>query len=123
MLLRLTPGYQFGQGQRRFLGRDPEQGLECRHRRVAPVEPKYKLVQITLEILWINAVMCSVEPSLEVAKDSVDVRSNPMRSFWSADGPERDVCSRPRPRQNTRASHRSEALSQLRYFALGIFEC
>ncbi len=61
--------------------------MECRHRRVAPVEAKYKLVQIALEILRLNAVMRSVEPGLEVAKDSVDVRSNPMRSFRSADNP------------------------------------
>ena len=87
MLLRLTPVGQRGQGERRFLGRDPEQGLECRHRRVAPVEAKDKLVQIALEILRLNAVMRSVEPGLEVTKDLADVRRNPMRSFRSADDP------------------------------------
>ncbi len=70
MLLRLTPVDQFGQSERRFLGRDPQQGLEGRHRRVAPVEAKDQLLQIALEILWLNAVMRSVEPGLEVAKDS-----------------------------------------------------
>ena len=87
MLLRLTPVDQRGQGERRFLGRDPEQGLECRHRRVAPVDAKDTLAQIALEILQLNAVLRSVAPGLEVAKDSVDVRSNPMRSFRSADDP------------------------------------
>lgn len=61
--------------------------MECRHRPVVPVDAKDKLVQIALEILRLNAVLRSVEPSLEGAKDSVDVRSNPMRSFRSADDP------------------------------------
>ena len=87
MLLWLTPVDQFGQGSRCVLGREPEQGLECRHRRIASVEAKDKLVQIALEILRLNAVMRSVEPGLEVAKDSVDRRSNSMRAFGSADNP------------------------------------
>ena len=87
MLLRLTPTDQFGPSERRFLGSEPEQGLECRHRRIAPVEAKDKLVPIALEILRLNAVMRSVQPGLEVARDLVDVRSHPMRSFRSADDP------------------------------------
>ncbi len=54
---------------------------------MAPVEAKDTLVQIALEILRLNAVMRSVEPGFEVAQGSVDVRSNPMRSFRSADDP------------------------------------
>ncbi len=35
------------------------QGLECRHRRISPVEAKCKLIPIALEILRFNAVIRS----------------------------------------------------------------
>ena len=54
---------------------------------MASVDAKDKLVQIALEIRRLNAGMRSVEPGLEVANDSVDMRSNSMRSFGSADNP------------------------------------
>ena len=87
MLLWLTPVDQFGQGEWRFLGREPQQGLACRHRRMASVDAHDTLVQIALELLRLNAVMRAVEPGLEGAQDSVDRRSNSMRSFGSADNP------------------------------------
>lgn len=96
--------------------------MECRHRCVAPVEVQYKLVQIALEILRLNAVMRSVEPGLEVAKDSVDVRSNPMRAFRRADDPN-VLCvadqGHIRIPENARTSHQFEVLSPRRYCASG----
>ena len=51
------------------------------HRRLAPVEAENKLVQIALEILWLNTVMRAIEPRLEVAEDPVDMWRNFVRSL------------------------------------------
>ena len=81
MLLRLTQHNQIPEGSWRFLGRDPQQGLEGGHRRVAPVEAKDKLVQIALEIPGFNPMMRTVEPGFQIAENAVDIRSDPMGSL------------------------------------------
>ena len=77
MLLRLTPVDQFGQGEWRFLGREPQQGLACRHRRMASVDAHDTPVQIALELLRLNAVMRAVEPSLGRVRQDVATTDRP----------------------------------------------
>ena len=57
-----------------------EKGLEGRHRGAPPVETKGELVQVGLEVIVTDAVVGAAKPGLEVAKDSVDVRSLAARA-------------------------------------------
>jgi hypothetical protein len=58
-----------------------KQGLERGHRSPPPVEAKRELIQIGLEVLVGDSMVCPTQPSLEIAKDSMHMRQDLMRSF------------------------------------------
>ena len=61
-----------------------EQGLEGDHGSSPPIEAKHELIQIGLEVLVGNSMFCPTQPSLEIAKDSMNMRQDLMRPFGGA---------------------------------------
>ena len=59
----------------------PEQCLERRHRRFAPIVTKYEFIQVNLELIATNAVMGPQQPLLEIADGSVRQRDYRLRPF------------------------------------------
>ena len=55
---------------------EAQKGLEGRHRCAPPIEAEGELVQVGLEVVVADAVVCAAQPSLEGAKDPMDVRQN-----------------------------------------------
>ena len=60
-----------------------KQGLKRGHGGPPPVEAKRELIQIGLEVLVGDSMVRPAQPSLEVAKDSMNMRQNLVRPFGS----------------------------------------
>src|SRR5215471_8338483 len=65
-------------------GGEAKESLEGRHRGPSPIEAEGELVEVGLEMVVADTVVGAAEPSLEVAKDAMDVGQQPRCSFRSA---------------------------------------
>ena len=62
-------------------GPETEQGLERRHRLLAPIMAKDEFIKISLELIAAYAVMGSEQPLLQVADGAVGQRHRGLRAF------------------------------------------
>ena len=62
-------------------GPETEQGLERRHRLLAPIMAKDEFIKISLELMAAHAVMGSEQPLLQVADGAVGQRHRGLRAF------------------------------------------
>jgi hypothetical protein len=70
----LRVSFVLGAGERNADGPlppEPQQGLECRHRLLAPIMAKGEFVKISLELVAAHAVVGSEQPLLQVADGAV----------------------------------------------------
>jgi hypothetical protein len=59
--------------RRHRMSGNPENGMKRGHRIKSAIEPENKLVEIGLQMLWLDtAMMSSLKPSFQVAEDEVD---------------------------------------------------
>ena len=63
------------------MGSEPEQRLKSRHRRAATIVAKDEFSQVGLQVLWINAMVCSCKPRLKIREHAVDMRQPLCRHF------------------------------------------
>ena len=68
-------------GRGLVLGSESQQGLESRHRLLAPIMAKDEFIKISLELMAAHAVMGSEQPLLQVADGAVGQRHRGLRAF------------------------------------------
>ena len=68
-------------GRGLVLGSESQQGLESRHRLLAPIMAKDEFIKISLELMATHAVMRSEQPLLQVADGAVGQRHRGLRAF------------------------------------------
>jgi len=68
-------------GNRLMLGSEAQQGLESRHRLLAPIMTKNEFIKISLELMTAHAVMGSEQPLLQVADGAICQRHRGLRPF------------------------------------------
>jgi len=66
-------------------GGDPENGMECGHRIEPTIEAKHVLIEVGLQMFWLDAPMVgSLDPCLQVAEDEMDHRQVRLCLVWIA---------------------------------------
>ncbi len=65
---------QIGQCLRGFARGDPQESLESGHRCFPAIETEDKFVEVSLQVFWVNSMMRTIEPCLEIAESPVNVR-------------------------------------------------
>ena len=61
--------------------REPQGGVECRHRVEAPIEPKHKFIEICLQMTMADSMMRPKQPCFEVGEGNVNHRKVSIGSF------------------------------------------